>query len=111
MGLKARLTCHSCIAAHADVWCCAGAAGGQCPPHPGFVFGLCMRCGAEQPQHGDGYVSSSLALRYMHRTLQVSPEEAERLRQAAVELLSYEAGVCHFDSSAVVSEGSWHVWH
>ena len=50
-----------------------------------------MRCGAEQPQHVDGHVSSSLALRYMHRTLQVSPEEAERLRQAAVKLLSYGA--------------------
>ena len=61
-----------------------------------------MRCGAEQPKHVDGYVSSSLALRYMHRTLQVSSEEAERLRQAAIKLLWYEAGACQSEGSAVV---------
>lgn len=47
-----------------------------CPPHPGFMHGMCIRCGtfvAEAEQ-------SAIPLKYLHLGLQVSAEEAERIR-------------------------------
>ncbi|KAK9806049.1 hypothetical protein WJX73_008855 [Symbiochloris irregularis] len=50
-----------------------------CPPHPGLMHGMCIRCGTlvtQEPQQEDG-----LALRYIHDRLQLSQSEAARLRQ------------------------------
>lgn len=48
-----------------------------CPPHPGFMGGICIRCGALR---GDAE-EKGVALSYIHRGLEVSKHEAERLRQ------------------------------
>lgn len=48
-----------------------------CPPHPGFMGGLCIRCGALR----DEAEERGVALSYIHRGLEVSRHEAERLRQ------------------------------
>lgn len=53
------------------------AAASVCPPHPGFMGGLCIRCGALR----DEAEEKGVALSYIHRGLEVSKHEAERLRQ------------------------------
>ncbi|KAL3163430.1 hypothetical protein ABBQ32_009807 [Trebouxia sp. C0010 RCD-2024] len=48
----------------------------QCPPHPGLMHGMCIRCGAEvsEPEQ------LGIPLRYLHLGLQVSSQEADRIR-------------------------------
>ena len=68
----------------------AAARGGSCPPHPGFMGGICIRCGALKPSEPaepgssppDG---SPLALKYIHHGLEVSRGEAARLRAGTVQ--------------------------
>ena len=52
----------------------------QCPPHPGFIGGLCIRCGALRS--GDANGEPNIALRYLHQGLELSAEEAERVRRS-----------------------------
>lgn len=75
--------------------------GGTCPPHPGFIGQICIRCGAtkqELSENGSRNASSSmaeppsgmpspppLALNYIHHKLEVSQDEAARLRRDTVE--------------------------
>lgn len=51
-----------------------------CPPHPGFIGGLCIRCGALRSDE-DG-AQRSVAMRYVHEGLELSVDEAERLRRS-----------------------------
>lgn len=59
------------------------AAASVCPPHPGFMGGLCIRCGALR----DEAEEKGVALSYIHRGLEVSKHEAERLRQGTADRL------------------------
>ena len=62
-----------------------------CPPHPGFMGGICIRCGALR---GDAE-EKGVALSYIHRGLEVSKHEAERLRQVRGCACMYAGmGVC-----------------
>eukprot|EP00884_Botryococcus_braunii_P016427 jgi/Botrbrau1/3468/Bobra.139_1s0043.1 len=47
-----------------------------CPPHPGYLQGVCIRCGKVVPQEA----SDTVALRYIHAGLELSTDEAERIR-------------------------------
>jgi RNA polymerase II C-terminal domain phosphatase-like 3/4 len=67
--------------------------GGGCPPHPGYMGGICIRCGALKPEADVRDVGTSgerppggspIALRYIHHGLEVSREEAARLRASTV---------------------------
>eukprot|EP00191_Tetraselmis_sp_GSL018_P007175 CAMPEP_0177602830 /NCGR_PEP_ID=MMETSP0419_2-20121207/15129_1 /TAXON_ID=582737 /ORGANISM="Tetraselmis sp., Strain GSL018" /LENGTH=508 /DNA_ID=CAMNT_0019096443 /DNA_START=145 /DNA_END=1669 /DNA_ORIENTATION=+ len=53
--------------------------GAECPPHPAYFGGMCVRCGASKDKD-DGGASSSVALSYIHVGLEVSKGEAKRLR-------------------------------
>ncbi|KAL6781683.1 hypothetical protein ACKKBF_B09050 [Auxenochlorella protothecoides x Auxenochlorella symbiontica] len=53
-----------------------------CPPHPGYMGGLCIRCGGLRPEGEEG---AGVALRYIHAGLEVSQREAARLRRGAAE--------------------------
>ncbi|PSC72296.1 RNA polymerase II C-terminal domain phosphatase-like 4 [Micractinium conductrix] len=61
----------------------AAPASAACPPHPGFMGGICIRCGALR----DEAEEKGVALSYIHRGLEVSKHEAERLRQGTAERL------------------------
>jgi RNA polymerase II C-terminal domain phosphatase-like 3/4 len=92
----------------------ASSRGGTCPPHPGFIGGICIRCGVDKPiaphafakkpssRNGtnsatnnataiasatDAFAASPspLALKYIHHGLEVSRGEAARLRQDTVQ--------------------------
>lgn len=60
-----------------------------CPPHPGYLAGMCIRCGAlkqGEDLHGGGSGSDShVALKYIHKGLEVSKKESIRLRDATVQ--------------------------
>lgn len=72
------------IAADARPAEAAAAAGSSvCPPHPGFMGGICIRCGAFK----DEAEEQGVALSYIHRGLEVSKHEAERLRQGTADRL------------------------
>ncbi|KAH7621996.1 hypothetical protein Ndes2526B_g02821 [Nannochloris sp. 'desiccata'] len=75
---------------------------GECPPHPGFMGGICIRCGVLKPPQDPSHLpgiklnrnndnvkniqsSSPLALKYIHHGLEVSRDEAERLRAETVQ--------------------------
>jgi RNA polymerase II C-terminal domain phosphatase-like 3/4 len=60
-----------------------GAAAAVCPPHPGFMGGICIRCGALK----DEAEEQGVALSYIHRGLEVSKHEAERVRQGTADRL------------------------
>eukprot|EP00249_Psilotum_nudum_P013762 c24495_g1_i1 orf=821-2596(-) len=51
---------------------------GNCPPHPGFMWGVCIRCGVLKPPSESGVVG--VALRYIHEELELTGTEAERMR-------------------------------
>lgn len=50
--------------------------GSTCPPHPGYMGGICIRCGANKEEGG----TTGMALKYIHHGLEVSHDEAQRLR-------------------------------
>ncbi|KAK9835002.1 hypothetical protein WJX81_003388 [Elliptochloris bilobata] len=52
----------------------------SCPPHPGFMHGMCIRCGAVLEDDE----ATGLALRYIHSGLRLSTAEAERVRQRSM---------------------------
>lgn len=48
-------------------------------PHPGYLAGMCIRCGADKPDdEADG---SLLPFKYVHQGLELSREEAQRLSE------------------------------
>lgn len=54
-----------------------------CPPHPGFMWGVCIRCGGlKPPSEPDG---GGVALRYIHEGLEVTQREADRMRSNELE--------------------------
>ncbi|MCO5604205.1 hypothetical protein L7F22_058367 [Adiantum nelumboides] len=56
----------------------------SCPPHPGYLHGLCIRCGSLRP--ADEIADErSVALRYIHAGLEISSQEAERIRSNELE--------------------------
>ncbi|KAK9825241.1 hypothetical protein WJX74_002857 [Apatococcus lobatus] len=56
---------------------------GTCPPHPGTVQGMCIRCGASIGDTSAG-ASPNVALRYLHAGLELSKTEADRLRSESL---------------------------
>lgn len=56
----------------------------SCPPHPGFLHGLCIRCGLLKPSD-EVNDERNVALRYIHAGLEVSSLEAERIRSNELE--------------------------
>lgn len=74
-----------------------GGAGAGCPPHPGFMGGICIRCGALK----DEAEEQGVALSYIHRGLEVSKHEAERVRQV---------GRQGWRSAAVAAGIEWERW-
>lgn len=68
----------------------AAAAASACPPHPGFMGGICIRCGALKGEAAEGEgpeEEAGVALSYIHRGLVVSKHEAERVRQGTADRL------------------------
>eukprot|EP00898_Chlorokybus_atmophyticus_P005334 jgi/Chlat1/5801/Chrsp4S06276 len=62
-----------------------------CPPHPGFMRGVCIRCGVDRstevdPETDDGGAAANwgVNLHYVHPGLELSEHEAERLRKLEV---------------------------
>ncbi|ONK69721.1 uncharacterized protein A4U43_C05F26030 [Asparagus officinalis] len=45
-----------------------------CPPHPGFIKGMCMRCGQIEEDE------SGVAFGYIHKDLRLNSKEIDRLR-------------------------------
>lgn len=65
--------------------------GGSCPPHPGFIGGLCIRCGHQKPIGIDANSTEdpaaqqdTLPLKYIHHGLEVSKAESDRLRETTI---------------------------
>lgn len=56
-----------------------------CPPHPGFMRGVCIRCGALRPESEPD--EGGVALRYIHEGLEITQTEAERMRSNELEKL------------------------
>ncbi|PKA50637.1 RNA polymerase II C-terminal domain phosphatase-like 4 [Apostasia shenzhenica] len=50
---------------------------GKCPPHPGFIKGLCILCGQLEDDNG-----SAVAFGYIHKDLKLARKEISRLRGA-----------------------------
>ncbi|GAQ89081.1 RNA polymerase II c-terminal domain phosphatase-like [Klebsormidium nitens] len=55
-----------------------GKEAGICPPHPGYMWNICIRCGKAKEEDDD---EKGVALRYLHQGLEVSAVEADRLRK------------------------------
>lgn len=55
-----------------------------CPPHPGYLRGLCIRCAAAKPLD-EVTDERSVALRYIHAGLEVSSREAERIKSTELQ--------------------------
>lgn len=58
-----------------------------CPPHPGFMYELCVRCGAEK---SDNDQSESLKMSYVHHGLELSKEEVDRIAKDNASTLASE---------------------
>ncbi|KAL0050233.1 hypothetical protein WJX82_006909 [Trebouxia sp. C0006] len=54
-----------------------------CPPHPGLMHGMCIRCGASVDEQEE----TAIPLKYLHMGLQVSAQEAERIRTQHLKFL------------------------
>ncbi|MCO5580894.1 hypothetical protein L7F22_034767 [Adiantum nelumboides] len=51
----------------------------RCPPHPGYIHGLCIKCGSLKLSD-ETAEESHVALRYIHTDFKISSHEAERIR-------------------------------
>ncbi|KAL0027020.1 hypothetical protein WJX79_009746 [Trebouxia sp. C0005] len=54
-----------------------------CPPHPGLMHGMCIRCGASIHEQEE----TAIPLKYLHMGLQISAQEAERIRTQHLKVL------------------------
>ncbi|XP_024385583.1 RNA polymerase II C-terminal domain phosphatase-like 4 [Physcomitrium patens] len=55
----------------------------KCPPHPGFIWDVCIRCGKRKSTApSNDPVIDRVGLRYIHEGLEVSELEAARVRNA-----------------------------
>ena len=71
--------------------------GSTCPPHPAYMFGLCIRCGEPKPEQdaaADATVAAaategpSVTVRHLHRQhMELSAAEAARLRDVGLSKL------------------------
>ncbi|CAM6087114.1 unnamed protein product [Calypogeia fissa] len=52
-----------------------------CPPHPGFMWGVCIRCGENRQVSNSEPEPAAVSLRYIHEGLEVSETEAARMRR------------------------------
>ena len=56
-----------------------------CPPHPGFLRGLCIRCGELQKhpldQNNPDSSKRSVSLRYLHSDLEINKEYVRELKE------------------------------
>ncbi|XP_057873270.2 RNA polymerase II C-terminal domain phosphatase-like 4 isoform X2 [Cryptomeria japonica] len=50
-----------------------------CPPHPGFMWGVCIRCGVMKP-NSDSDDQTGVALKYIHKDFELTDREVARLR-------------------------------
>lgn len=57
-----------------------------CPPHPGLMHGMCIRCGASVDEQEE----TAIPLKYLHMGLQVSAQEAERIRTQHLNFLLFK---------------------
>lgn len=58
-------------------------ASNHCPPHPGFIWNVCIRCGERKStEPTNDPVPTHVGLRYIHEGLEVSELEASRVRNA-----------------------------
>lgn len=54
-----------------------------CPPHPGFIWNVCIRCGERKSTiPTNDPVQTHVGLRYIHEGLEVSELEASRVRDS-----------------------------
>eukprot|EP01018_Ginkgo_biloba_P006681 Gb_03795 [translate_table: standard] len=51
-----------------------------CPPHPGFMWGVCIRCGQMKPP-SELNDQTGVAFRYIHKDLELTDLEVARLRE------------------------------
>ncbi|KAI5064813.1 hypothetical protein GOP47_0019508 [Adiantum capillus-veneris] len=68
----------------ADNKCNGNIDANRCPPHPGYLHGLCIRCGFLKTLD-DIIDERNVALRYIHAGLEVSNQEADRIRSNELE--------------------------
>ncbi|KAG0631953.1 hypothetical protein M758_1G293200 [Ceratodon purpureus] len=55
----------------------------KCPPHPGFIYNICIRCGERKSTiPTNDPVKTHVGLRYIHEGLEVSELEATRVRDS-----------------------------
>ncbi|KAL3700575.1 hypothetical protein R1sor_018597 [Riccia sorocarpa] len=52
-----------------------------CPPHPGFMWGVCIRCGENRQTSNSEPMEVGVALRYIHEGLELTEREAARMRR------------------------------
>jgi RNA polymerase II C-terminal domain phosphatase-like 3/4 len=57
-----------------------------CPPHPGFMWGVCIRCG-KMKQHSESNDQTGVALKYIHKDFELTDTEIERLRESDLKKL------------------------
>ena len=62
----------------------------SCPPHPGFLHDICVRCGTRREKNAasrgggsgfDGTVKKSTSMRYIHAGLELSNDELEKAKR------------------------------
>jgi len=73
-----------------------------CPPHPGFIKGMCMRCGKVEDDE------SGIALGYIHKDLRLAGKEIDRLRGADLKnLLHAKKLVLILDLDHTLLNSTW----
>lgn len=58
----------------------------ECPPHPGFMWGVCIRCGMMK-QNSESNDQTGVALKYIHKDFELADTEIERLRESDLKKL------------------------
>ncbi|XP_002965594.2 RNA polymerase II C-terminal domain phosphatase-like 4 [Selaginella moellendorffii] len=57
------------------------ASNSSCPPHPGFMWGVCIRCGVLKPNSEPGGSASNVALKYIHEEFELAGDVLARVRE------------------------------